>query len=106
MDFAMERRTARLTVVLLLHGNFVFFDDLKRTIQNCGVLQMNDAASRSGFQMPFDDLPSMVFMSPEIISNGLLVHFEFFSDPVDTSGRQGVFDAAQLLEGDIHKPQF
>lgn len=66
---------------------------------------MNYAASRTGFQMPFDDLPSFT-VSAEIIAYGLLVKVEFFGNSVDTSGRQGVFDAAQLLEGDIHKPQF
>jgi hypothetical protein len=31
---------------------------------------------------------------------------EFFGDTVDAAGGQGVLDAAQLLESDIHKPQF
>ena len=84
----------------------MFFNDLKRTIQNSGVLQMNDAAAGAGFQMPFDDLPSVIFMGAEIIAYGLLVYVEFFGDPVNATGGQRVFDAAQLLEGDIHKPQF
>lgn len=67
---------------------------------------MNDAAARPGFQMPFHDLTVSVFMRAEIIAHSLFVQVEFFGDAVDTAGGQGVLDAAQFLESDVHKPQF
>lgn len=84
----------------------MFFDDLKRTVKDSGVFQVNDAAARPRLPVPLHDLPSLVFVCAEVIAHGLFIDGEFFGDPLDAAGGQGVLDAAQLLESDIHKPQF
>lgn len=96
----------RLCFVSLLQSDTLLFDNLNRAVENRCVFQMNDAASRAGFEMPFNYLAVSVFVRPEIVAHSLFVHVKFFGDTVDTTGGQGVLDAAQLLESDIHKPQF
>ena len=84
----------------------MLFDNLKGSVEDRGVFQMNYAATWAGFQMPFNYLTVSVLMRAEIIAHSLFVHVEFFGDTVDAAGGQGVLDAAQLLESDVHKPQF
>lgn len=84
----------------------MLFDDLKRTVKDSGVFQMNYAASWAGFQVPFNYLAVRVVVRAKVVAHSLLVQAEFFGDAVDAAGGQGVLDTAQLLESDIHKPQF
>lgn len=93
-------------VVSLLQGDTPLFDDLNGAVENHGVFQMNNAATGAGFQMPFHHLSGVVIVCPEIIAHGLFFHVEFVGDTADAAGRQGMLDAAQFLESDVHKPQF
>lgn len=84
----------------------MLFDNLKRTVEYGGVFQMNDAAARAGLQVPLYYLAVRVIVRAKVIADGLFLNVEFFGDAVDAASGQGVLDAAQLLEGDVHKPQF
>jgi len=72
----------------------MLFDNLNSTVEYSGVFQMNDAAARTGLQVPLYYLAVGVIVRAEVIADGLFLNVEFFGDAVDAASGQGVLDAA------------
>ena len=79
---------------------FVFFEDFDGHIVNCRVVEHNNAAVRTRFDVNALIFAEIVVAAAEIVAYSLYGDVEFVGDAVHRTIWQTVFKAAQLVEGD------
>jgi len=89
--------------IVFLVGWTLLCKDLLSAFQDRSVFYVDDATVRAWFEVEFHHFAVFVLVRSKVIAHRLFINIEFLGDFGHTTARQSVFDATELLKGDIHK---
>ncbi len=84
--------------VLFLFSGILFFENLDSHVVDSGVVENNDTAVGTRFDVHSDILAELIVHAAEVVTNGLNGRVEFVGDTCCCTVGQTVFESAKLVE--------